>query len=131
MEVDHFISAAHAQSCDNNDDHTSSGIALASMLLDNQIRRLLICSLVLQMAHQLCGINAVFYYSTMLFEGVIDNPLTAIVGGANVVATYVALLLMENTNRRKLILWSASGMLISCLLGFFSKISSVFWANCC
>ena len=129
MEVDHFISAAHAQSCDNNDDHTSSGIALASMLLDNQIRRLLICSLVLQMAHQLCGINAVFYYSTMLFEGVIDNPLlgTAIVGGANVVATYVALLLMENTNRRKLILWSATGMLISCLLGFFSKISSVFW----
>ena len=126
MEVDHFISAAHAQSCDNNDDHTSSGIALASMLLDNQIRRLLICSLVLQMAHQLCGINAVFYYSTMLFEGVIDNPLlgTAIIGGANVVATYVALLLMENTNRRKLILWSAIGMLISCLL---SKISSVFW----
>ena len=129
MEVDHFISAAHAQSCDNNDDHTSSGIALASMLLDNQIRRLLICSLVLQMAHQLCGINAVFYYSTMLFEGVIDNPLlgTAIVGGANVVATYVALLLMENTNRRKLILWSATGMLISCLLGFFRKISSVIW----
>jgi len=129
MEVDHFISAAHAQSCDNNDDRTSSGIALASMLLDNQIRRLLICSLVLQMAHQLCGINAVFYYSTMLFEGVIDNPRlgTAIVGGANVVATYVALLLMENTNQRKLILWSATGMLISCLLGFFSKISSVIW----
>lgn len=135
MEVDHFISAAHAQSCDNNDDHTSSGIALASMLLDNKIRRLLICSLVLQMAQQLCGINTVFYYSTMLFEGVIDNPLlgTAIVGGANVAATYVALLLMENTNRRILILWSATGMLISsvaltiCLLGFFSNLSSVFW----
>ena len=135
MEVDHFISAAHAQSCDNNDDHTSSGIALVSMLLDNQIRRLLICSIVLQMAQQLCGINAVFCYSTMLFEGVIDNPLlgTAIVGGANVAATYAALLLMENTNRRTLILWSAGGMLISsvaliiCLLGFFSKLSSVFW----
>ncbi len=135
MEVKHFISASHVQACDNNDDHTSSGIALISMLMDKQIRRLLICSLVLQMAQQLCGINAVFYYSTMLFDGVLDNPLlgTTIVGGFNVAATYVALLLMENTNRRTLILWSAGGMLVSsialviCLLGFFSKISSLFW----
>jgi len=58
---------------------------------------------------------------------------TTIVGGVNVAATYVALLLMENTNRRTLILWSAGGMLVSsialviCLLGFFSKISSLFW----
>ena len=40
---------------------------------------------------------------------------------------------MENSNRRTLILWSAGGMLVSsialviCLLGFFSKISSLFW----
>jgi SP family facilitated glucose transporter-like MFS transporter 3 len=135
IEVAHFISASHVQACDNNDDHTSSGIALVSMLMDKQIRRLLTCSLVLQMAQQFCGINAVFYYSTMLFDGVLENPLlgTTIVAGVNVLATWVALILMENSNRRTLLLWSAAGMLVSsvalviCLLGYFSKISSLFW----
>mmetsp|Transcript_17143 Transcript_17143/g.36021 ORF Transcript_17143/g.36021 Transcript_17143/m.36021 type:complete len:689 (-) Transcript_17143:398-2464(-) len=135
IEVNHFISASHAQACDKHDDHTSSGMALMTMLKDKQIRRLLICSLVLQMAQQLSGINAVFYYSTMFFEGLIDNPLlgTTIVGGVNVLATYVALLLMENSNRRTLILWSAGGMFVSsialvlCLLGYFTKIASLFF----
>jgi len=135
IEVNHFISASHAQACDKHDDHTSSGMALMTMLKDKQIRRLLICSLVLQMAQQLSGINAVFYYSTMFFEGLIDNPLlgTTIVGGVNVLATYVALLLMENSNRRTLILWSAGGMFVSsialvlCLLGYLTKIASLFF----
>ncbi|KAL3827197.1 hypothetical protein ACHAXA_006752 [Cyclostephanos tholiformis] len=135
MEAAHFISASHVQACDNNDDHTSSGIAFVSMLMDKQVRRLLICSLVLQMAQQFCGINAVFYYSTMLFDGVLDSPLlgTTLVAGVNVLATYAALRLMENTNRRTLLLWSAGGMLVSsialviCLLGYFSKFSSLFW----
>jgi len=135
IEVNHFVSASHAQACDGNDDHTSSGVAFISMLMDKQIRRLLICSLVLQIAQQLSGINAVFYYSTMFFEGLIDSPLlgTTIVGGLNVLATYVALLLMESTNRRTLILWSAGGMflssiaLVACLLGYLSKMASLFF----
>jgi len=135
IEVNHFISASHAQACDNNDDHTSSGVAFMAMFMDKQIRKLLVCSLVLQIAQQLSGINAVFYYSTMFFDGLIDSPLlgTTIVGGFNVAATYVALLLMENSNRRTLILWSAGGMFISsialvlCLLGFFSKMASLFF----
>ena len=69
------------------------------------------------------------------FDGLIESPLlgTTIVGGVNVLATYVALLLMENNNRRTLILWSAAGMLISsialvlCLLGLFSKMASLFF----
>ena len=105
------------------------------MLMDKKIRKLLVCSLVLQMAQQLCGINAVFYYSTMFFEGLIDSPLlgTTIVGGVNVAATYIALLLMENTNRRTLILWSAGGMFVSsvmlviCLLGYLNKMASLFF----
>jgi hypothetical protein len=85
------------------------------------------------MAQQLSGINAVFYYSTMFFEGVIDSPLlgTTIVGGVNVAATYFALRLMENANRRTLILWSAGGMFVSsvalvlCLLGYFNKLATL------
>ena len=135
IEIDHFISASHAQACDNSDDHTSSGVAFVAMLMDTQIRRLLICSIFLQVAQQLSGINAVFYYSSMFFEGLIESPLlgTAIVGGINVVATYVALLLMESSNRRSLIMISAGGMffssiaLVLCLLGCFSKVASLFF----
>ena len=132
-EVNHFISASHAQACDETEEHTSSGVAFVVMLKDTRIRKLLVCSLILQMAQQLCGINAVFYYSTMFFDGLIEDPLigTAIVGGVNVAATYVALVLMENSNRRTLILWSAGGMFISCvalvlsLLGVFDKMASL------
>lgn len=135
IEVNHFVHAQHAQACDNNDDHTSSEVAFMAMLMDKQTRRLLICSLILQIAQQLSGINAVFYYSTMFFDGLIDSPLlgTTIVGAFNVAATYIALLLMENSNRRTLILWSAGGMficsiaLVLCLLGFLNKMASLFF----
>jgi SP family facilitated glucose transporter-like MFS transporter 3 len=107
------------------------------MLAHPKIRKLLLSSLALQMAQQLSGINAVFYYSTAFFEGVIDNPLvgTTIVGAVNLVATYVALLLMDSCGRRTLILWSSGGMFFSCvvivlsLLGYFSNILALIAVN--
>jgi len=75
--------------------------------------------------------------STSFFEGVIDNPLvgTTIVGAVNVLATYVALLLMDRCGRRTLILWSAGGMFFSCiiiilsLLHYFSNIFALLAVN--
>jgi SP family facilitated glucose transporter-like MFS transporter 3 len=127
VEINHFVSASNVQCCDSEER------LLPVMLKDKKIRRLLICALFLQMAQQLSGINAVFYYSSMFFEGLIDNPLvgTAIVGAVNCLATYIALLLMEDSNRRTLILWSAGGMFVSsvalvlCLLGYFTRILSL------
>lgn len=52
---------------------------------------------------------------------------TTLLGAINVLATYVALLLMDRCGRRTLIMWSAAGMFLSCivvvlaLLGFFSS----------
>lgn len=56
---------------------------------------------ILHAAQQLTGINAIFYYSNSFFVGIIDNPLvgTTLVGVVNVVATYVALQLMDKTGR--------------------------------
>jgi MFS transporter, SP family, solute carrier family 2 (facilitated glucose transporter), member 3 len=56
-----------------------------------------------------------FFYSTEFFTGIISNPLlgSTLVAFVNVLATYIALLLMDNTPRRSLILWSAGGMFIS------------------
>jgi len=75
----------------------------------------------------------VFYYSGLFFDGVIDNPLvgTTLIGAINVVATYVALLLMDRCGRRTLIMWSSAGMFCSCvvivlaLLGYFSKMVAI------
>ena len=77
------------------------------------------------------GINAVFYYSTEFFTGVISDPLlgSTIVGFINVVATYVALLLMDNTARRTLILWSAGGMFISIIFIILSLLGTSIYAS--
>jgi len=74
-------------------------------------------------------INAVFYYSGLFFDGIIDNPLvaTTLMGAINVLACYVSLLLMDRCGRRTLIMWSSAGMFFSCvlivlsLLGYFEK----------
>jgi SP family facilitated glucose transporter-like MFS transporter 3 len=125
-EVGSYIIGGAAQ----KQEEKSQYAVLSEMFAHRKLRMLLISCFVLQMAQQFSGINAVFYYSTSFFEGVIDNPLigTTIVGAVNVVATYAALLLMDKCGRKTLLLWSSGGMFLSCvlivlsLLGYFSKI---------
>jgi SP family facilitated glucose transporter-like MFS transporter 3 len=129
-EIDCIIYASNVQSSN----HTE----LSNMMLDKKIRKMLFCVFFLQIVQQLSGINVVFYYSSMIFEGLIDNPLlgTAFIGSANVAATYAALLLLECTNRRTLLLCSTVGMLLSLvalvmsLLGYFYKILSLCFLVC-
>lgn len=124
-EVEHFLFAAQKHKTGRDSAHSSA--AMWDLLNAKQIRVLVVSSIVLQMAQQLCGINAVFYYSTEFFVGIISVPLlgSTLVAFINVVATYVALLLMDNTTRRTLILASAGGMFVSTLfiiaslLGYF------------
>ena len=99
-----------------------------------QQRLLVVSFVILHAAQQLTGINAIFYYSNSFFVGIIDNPLvgTTLVGVINVVATYVALQLMDKAGRVPLILWSAGGMLASTvvvtlsLLGLLPNVVAVF-----
>jgi SP family facilitated glucose transporter-like MFS transporter 3 len=133
QEVGNFLIGESAQHTDKADD----GSVLKELWGHRKRRLLLISSLVLQMGQQFSGINAVFYYSTSFFEGVIDNPLvgTTIVGAVNVAATYVALLLMDRCGRKSLILWSSGGMFLSCivvvlaLLGVFSNMMALVAVN--
>ena len=134
IEADNYISASKIQSMEP----TNAGESpVMQMLRDKKVRLLVVSSILLQMGQQLCGINAVFYYSTSFFEGVIDNPLvgTCLVGFVNVVATYAALLLMDKCGRRILILYSSGGMFLSCivivlsLLGVFQNIIALLAVN--
>ena len=118
----------------NNNNQTST---FSEMWEQKRIRNLLLASLTLQVAQQFCGINAVFYYSTSFFEGVIDNPLvgTTIVGVVNVAATWAVLFMMDSFGRKTLILWSSAGMFFSCifivlsLLGYLNHVVALFAVN--
>lgn len=121
-EVEHYLSASKTQSLEANSDSSSSGgnskNPMIEMFQDKKVRLLVMSTLVLQVANQFSGINAVFYYSGLFFDGVIENPLvgTTLMGAINVLATYVALLLMDRIGRRTLIMWSSAGMFVSCIV---------------
>jgi SP family facilitated glucose transporter-like MFS transporter 3 len=132
-EVGHYVMGGAAQ----GSEQPSQSNVLKEMMSHSKIRLMLISCLVLQMAQQLSGSNAVFYYSTAFFEGVISNPLvgTTLVGVVNVLATYAALLLMDTCGRKTLILWSSGGMFVSCvvivlaLLNVFNNILALVAVN--
>lgn len=113
-EVGHFVMGGDAQ----GQAVSSQKEVLEEIWRQPKVRKLLLSSLFLQMAQQFCGINAVFYYSTTFFQGVLDNPLvgTTLVGAVNVAATYAVLFLMDKLGRRTLILFSSGGMFLSCIV---------------
>lgn len=92
--------------------------------LDPNNRIPLVSSILFPVAQQLSGINALFYYSTLFFDGIIENPEngTIAVFAINVVATLVALLLMDKLGRRTLLAWSAGGMGVCCIFLTFSLL---------
>lgn len=132
-ELGHLVMGGAAQ----RQEQTNTVAVLNDMWNTPKLRKLLLSSLILQMAQQFSGINAVFYYSTTFFEGVIDDPLlgTTIVGAVNVLATYAVLFLMDRFGRRTLILCSSAGMFVSCifivlsLLGYFDHMVALAFVN--
>jgi SP family facilitated glucose transporter-like MFS transporter 3 len=89
---------------------------VGQVLRDRSIRVPLLVAVVLQCAQQLSGINAVMFYASSFFQNAgLENPLVGIVlvYVVNVLATIVALMLMDSAGRRPLLLWSVVGMLVS------------------
>ena len=131
-EVSHIVGANAVHKLKPQDSALGTDIfsALKGVYKDKKARPLLFSAMALHVGQQLCGINAVFYYSTMFFEGVISNPLlgTTLVAAINVVATYVAIVLMDQCGRKALLTVSASGMLLGvlaitlALYGFLPKL---------
>lgn len=115
-EVAHILEASKTAATRHASAH--SGGAMWDLLTNKKLRLLVSSSVVLHLAQQFCGINAVFYYSTMFFSGVVANPdvATAVTAFVNVIATYVALRLMDLLGRRTLILWSVAGMTVCCVV---------------
>ncbi|XP_058609973.1 solute carrier family 2, facilitated glucose transporter member 3a isoform X1 [Onychostoma macrolepis] len=81
-------------------------------------RQPLLIAVMLQLSQQLSGINAVFYYSTGIFESAgVNQPIYATIGAGvvNTVFTIVSLFLVERAGRRTLHLIGLGGMAVSAL----------------
>jgi sugar porter (SP) family MFS transporter len=89
------------------------------------VRRALLLGCTLQASQQLIGINTIMYYSAEILSnsgfGDKDNPGTAMlmstaVAAANAAFTVVAVLLVDRVGRRKLMLFTLPGVMLSLVL---------------
>uniref|UniRef100_A0A2I3H235 Solute carrier family 2, facilitated glucose transporter member 4 n=1 Tax=Nomascus leucogenys TaxID=61853 RepID=A0A2I3H235_NOMLE len=88
-------------------------LSLLQLLGSRTHRQPLIIAVVLQLSQQLSGINAVFYYSTSIFETAgVGQPAYATIGAGvvNTAFTLVSVLLVERAGRRTLHLLGLAGM---------------------
>ncbi|XP_064156527.1 solute carrier family 2, facilitated glucose transporter member 1-like isoform X2 [Anguilla rostrata] len=82
-------------------------------------RQPLLIAVMLQLSQQLSGINAVFYYSTLIFEKAgVSQPVYATIGTGvvNTAFTVVSLFVVERAGRRSLHLIGLMGMAVSAVL---------------
>ncbi|KAJ3823509.1 general substrate transporter [Lentinula raphanica] len=89
------------------------------LLFEGVNRRALIIGCGMQAFQQLCGFNTLMYYSATLFQEIGFNQPTAvslIVSGTNFIFTLVALKWIDQIGRRRIMLWSAPGMIFGLVL---------------
>ena len=94
----------------------ASRYSVAELLRAPQLRKQLFVSLVLQLSMQLCGIDSLLYYSTMVLNeaGLTDAPLASTcLGAANIVTSVLAVSVVDKAGRRTLFLSSLSALCVS------------------
>ncbi|XP_070691069.1 solute carrier family 2, facilitated glucose transporter member 3 [Pempheris klunzingeri] len=94
-------------------------VTILELFRSPNYRQPIIIAIILQLSQQLSGINAVFYYSTGIFDTAgVTQPIYATIGAGavNTVFTVVSLFLVERVGRRTLHLIGLAGMAISALL---------------
>jgi MFS family permease len=109
---------------------TKDSIPWSDLWHCDSLRRPLIVSLVLNMSQQFGGINAVSFYSAIIFSkaGLVDNwPIycTVMVSCAQFLMSFVCMALIDRLGRKSLLLLSLSGMGASCVgLSVFDLVYS-------
>ncbi|XP_041568231.2 solute carrier family 2, facilitated glucose transporter member 4 [Taeniopygia guttata] len=106
-------------------------VGLLELCRSRRYRQPLIVTLGLQLAQQLSGINAIFYYSTSIFEGAgLQDPAVGTIGTGvvNVAATALSVVLVERAGRRVLQLLGLLGMMgCATTLALALKLGGPFW----
>uniref|UniRef100_A0AAV1VIS7 Hexose transporter 1 n=1 Tax=Peronospora matthiolae TaxID=2874970 RepID=A0AAV1VIS7_9STRA len=102
--------------CSASDNESGANTGIWAVLTDKSVRFPLVAAVVLQISQQFSGINAVMFYASSFFKNVgLKDPLVGatLVYTVNVIATGVALVLMDTAGRRPLLIYSATGMIVS------------------
>ncbi|KAI5104205.1 solute carrier family 2, facilitated glucose transporter member 1 [Silurus meridionalis] len=88
-------------------------VSIAELFRSPLYRQPIIISIMLQLSQQLSGINAIFYYSTSIFQNAgVESPVYATIGAGvvNCAFTVVSLFLVERMGRRTLHMLGLAGM---------------------
>ncbi|XP_075332087.1 solute carrier family 2, facilitated glucose transporter member 1-like [Odontesthes bonariensis] len=91
-------------------------VTILELFRSSAYRQPIFVAIMLQLSQQLSGINAVFYYSTGIFERAgVSQPVYATIGAGvvNTAFTVVSLFIVERTGRRPLHLIGLAGMAVS------------------
>ncbi|CAH2083734.1 unnamed protein product [Euphydryas editha] len=113
----------------------SKKVTLTELFRKQQLRQPLLIAMVIMVAQQLSGINAVMYFSTDIFQTANlsktqSQYATLGMGAMNVMMTLISLLLVEAAGRKTLLLAGFSGMLVtSVALCVAMLYTSVVWVS--
>ncbi|KAM4610183.1 solute carrier family 2, facilitated glucose transporter member 1-like [Polymixia lowei] len=94
-------------------------VTIPELFRSAQYRQPIFIAIMLQLSQQLSGINAVFYYSTGIFERAgVSQPVYATIGAGavNTAFTVLSLFVVERAGRRSLHLTGLMGMAVSAVL---------------
>ncbi|KAI4905059.1 hypothetical protein NFI96_016029, partial [Prochilodus magdalenae] len=90
-------------------------VSIAELFRSPLYRQPIIIAILLQLSQQLSGINAIFYYSTSIFQKAgVESPVYATIGAGvvNCAFTVVSLFLVERMGRRTLHMLGLAGMCV-------------------
>lgn len=96
---------------------SSSSVSIVELFTNSDFRWPLITGLVLQLAQQLCGINAIFFYSESIFLSAKIEPLqiqyaVVLTGIVNVCSTLIVVPLIDKLGRKPLLVYPMALMII-------------------
>ena len=98
----------------------AESLSLRQLMNIPVLAKLTLKMIILHAGFQLCGISAIMYYSTSIFESAFDGNYAAYVtvgvSGVFVIFTMIGLILVDRLGRKALILFSSVTMCISCIL---------------
>jgi MFS transporter, SP family, arabinose:H+ symporter len=87
-------------------------------VFSRRMRPILFIGVFLSVFSQVTGINSIMYYAPVIFQSIgagASNAViqTAIIGGANLIFTFVAISLVDRLGRRPLLIGGVTGMIVS------------------
>lgn len=109
-------------------------VTIPELFRSSLYRQPIFIAIMLQLSQQFSGINAVFYYSTDIFEKAgVSEPVYATIGAGvvNTAFTVVSLFIVERAGRRSLHLVGLMGMAVSSVLMTIAMalIDQVHWMS--